>query len=168
MEYSLMVRFAVAGIVALALAGPVAAKTAPTMPIQVRGIWMTDNAEGRSQCQRYLKAVRTDNGEASPNLVGSEVISAKGLHSYAEYGEGNFYAPTRITILGRQTWRVNTALGIDGPPEPKESGRAVFTLSIIGGKLAFRMESVNNKPVSGKTKRQYFRCADVPKGLSFS
>ncbi|MBN8500063.1 MAG: hypothetical protein J0M19_02800 [Sphingomonadales bacterium] len=160
-----MTRTAILGLIGLALASPALAKPNPAMPPQVRGIWMDDNAQGRRQCQSYLAAMRKDGGDASGPLVGAEVITARSLHSYAEYGEGNFYEPRRIAALGKQKWRVDAALGLDGMPEDGEAGRATFTLSIEGGKLLVRMESINAKPASGSAVQRYFRCAAVPPGM---
>jgi hypothetical protein len=160
-----MVRFALAGIVALALAGPVLAKTAPTMPAQLRGIWMTDNAAGRTQCRDYLDPLRAKQGQAAQVLVGSLVITSQWLHGYAEYGEGNFYAPRRVTTLGQQRWRIDSALGIDGPPKASTRNSAVFTLSLVKGTLNVRLDSVNGEPGPTNAQERYFRCAAVPSGM---
>ncbi|MBK7163653.1 MAG: hypothetical protein IPH79_14755 [Sphingomonadales bacterium] len=147
------------------IAGPVAAAKISLLPNAVQGIWMTDHGEGRAQCKAYLAAMQADNEDAYRQLVGAEVISANMLHSYAEYGEGNFYQPKRIEKLGKQVWRITSAVGIDGSPEGQDSGTAKFKLSLIRGKLKWDMESFDGKPVDSWDAHLYFRCSAVPNGM---
>ncbi|RDV06013.1 hypothetical protein DXH95_00735 [Sphingorhabdus pulchriflava] len=147
------------------LAGPLAAARISLLPNAVQGIWMTDDGEGRAQCKAYLAAMQADNEDAYMQLVGAEVISANMLHSYAEYGEGNFYQPKRIEKLGKQVWRITAAVGIDGSPEGQDSGTAKFKLSLIRSKLKWDMESFDGKPVDSWDAHLYFRCTAVPTGM---
>jgi hypothetical protein len=120
---------------------------------------MTDDAEGRAQCKAYLAAMKSDGEDAYAQLPGAEVISGTMHHSYAEYGEGNFYQPKRIEMLGKNIWRINAAIGTDGSPEGQESGSADYKLSLIGQKLKWDMD------VDSWDRHVYFRCAAVPTGM---
>lgn len=161
-----MLRKAMICLTGLALAGPaLASAPAPQMPAQMRGIWMVANAAGKDQCNAYLAELRRPRSDARSKLVGSEVISARGLHSYAEYGEGNFYWAERIVALGKGKWRVHALLGLDGPPEPGAAGKAVLVFNLEGAKLAYRIESIGGAASQGQSARRYFRCAAVPAGF---
>jgi hypothetical protein len=153
--------FAIIGV----LAGPIAAARISLLPNAVQGIWMKDDSEGHGQCKAYMAAMQADSEDAHAQLVGAEVISANMLHSYAEYGEGNFYQPKRIEKLGKQTWRITAAVGIDGSPEGQDSGTAKFKLSLVRGKLKWDMESFDGKPVDSWDAHLYFRCSAVPTGM---
>lgn len=142
-------------------ATPVAAKF-PSMPKELQGIWMDDNGEGRAQCSAYKAEKGT---EAARNyLVGSEVISRKMLHSYSEYGEGNFYRPDQIKSVGKKSWTVKATLGLDQPPGDENQADAEMKLSLKNGKLTSRFVAIGGK-ASDETASVYFRCADVPAGM---
>ena len=160
-----MLRFAVLMLAGLAGAGSAFAQNPVTVPVLLRGIWMQDNGAGHSQCRDYLSAVRKKDETARNHLVGAEVIGARGLHSYAEYGEGNFYRPLRVTALGKQSWRIKTLVGFDGPPEANSGGRATLALSVMAGKLRLKVETINGRPGNGSDNKRYFRCSSVPAGM---
>lgn len=140
----------------------------PPMPKALHGVWMIDNPAGRSQCTQYKAALKKNPSEAGNRLVGSEVIHRFGQHSYAEYGEGNFYTARVVTALGKGTWRVAARLGMEGPPDPTEpAASAVIHYALIGGKLVWKLEELNGKRVGSRPARRYFRCADVPRGRAY-
>lgn len=154
------------GLIGLGVAGPAMGKAAPAaMPAPLRGIWMEDSGEGRQQCKAYLAEMRRPGGDAGSKLVGAEVITARGQHSYAEYGEGNFYTPQRVVALRKGKWRINARVGIDGPPEDGAAGTAVLTRALAGGKLDYKLNSMGGQPVDSWDEHRYFRCAPVPAGF---
>lgn len=143
------------------LATPAIAKF-PSMPKELQGIWMDDNGEGRAQCSAYKAAKRTEN--AGNFLVGSEVISRKMLHSYSEYGEGNFYRIYQIKSVGKKSWAIKASLGIDQPPGDEDQMDTEMKLSLKNGKLTSRFVTIGGK-ASDETASVYFRCANVPAGM---
>lgn len=146
------------------LAAPAAAKY-PSMPKPLLGIWMTDDAKGRTQCEAYQAALGKGLDVASEQLVGAEIISRKLVHSYAEYGEGNFYQPTSLRSTGKQAWRLKTRVGFDQTPGGEHTGSAEFTLSLRAGKLVWVNLSYDGKPVDRREEITFSRCADVPAKL---
>jgi hypothetical protein len=149
---------------AVMLAAPAAAKY-PSMPKPLLGIWMTDDAKGRAQCDAYQAALGKGLETAQNHLVGAEVISRKVVHSYAEYGEGNFYQPTSLRSIGKQAWQLKTRVGFDAMPGGEHTGSAEFTLTLRAGKLVWVNLTYDGKPVDRKDEILLSRCADVPAEL---
>lgn len=132
-------------------------------PPAIRGIWFADDAEGRDSCKAYLAAYRKLDGTARDFLVGAEVIGPEIWHSYAEYGEGNFYEIHRLTALSPGSWRVAAFTGIDGLPETGEARTDSFRIALKQGKLTRVFERVDIKPSDNSGEASFFRCAVLPK-----
>lgn len=161
-----MLRTTLVCLVGVALASSALAKApAAQTPVQLRGIWMPDNLAGKRQCKAYLAELGKPNGDTASKLVGSQVISARGLHNYAEYGEGNFYWAERTIALGKGKWRIHSLLGLDGPPVPGEAAKAVLVFNLGGARLSYRIETIDGKPADRQAARRHFRCAAVPAGF---
>lgn len=153
----------VAVLLALVAAPAYAGGEPVTFPPALQGIWMTADEEGRAQCERYLAARAGDDDEHTYNqLVGAEVVSPAMLHSYSEYGEGNFYQPTRIVATGAQQWRVTADLGIDTWPDGDLAGIAELAVALDGDTLRWSLTSIDGEPVEMQVQDRYFRCAEVP------
>ncbi len=149
---------------AMIFAAPAAAKY-PSMPKPLLGIWVTDDAKGRTQCEAYQVALGQGLDVARDQLVGAEIISRKLVHSYAEYGEGNFYQPTAIRSDSKQSWTLKTRVGFDQVPGGEHTGSAEFSLSLRAGKLVWVNLSYDGKPVDRNEEITLSRCADVPANL---
>lgn len=90
---------AAASLALAALALPAAAARPNEMPDALTGVWSDDDADGREQCALWRKdPVSRDDGYDP--LVGAVVITKGLIHSYAEYGEGNFYRIERVDAAG--------------------------------------------------------------------
>jgi hypothetical protein len=147
------------------LATPAAAKF-PSMPKALQGIWFADNVDGRASCATYTAALKSGGLDAARNhLVGAEVISRKIVHSYAEYGEGNFYQPTSIRNRGKKAWTLKTRVGFDQMPGGEHTGSAEFKLSLRGEKLGWLNISYDGKPSDRTEELALRRCADAPAKL---
>jgi hypothetical protein len=129
-------------------------------PPAIRGLWVADNAEGKSQCRAYKNADNANDDEMSRHLVGATIVSSRVVHDYSEYGEGNFFLLLGYERqTGRQSWRVKTALGIDHVPEENISQIVVLTLALSRGKLIIQRE-FGNAP--HQAAERMVRCAKVP------
>lgn len=155
----------IGAIVLLAVSNPADAKamSKPAYPPAIHGIWFADDADGRGSCKAYLAAYRKQDGTARDFLVGAEVIGPNIWHSYAEYGEGNFYEIHRLTTLGPGSWRVAAFTGIDGLPEHGEAQTDPFRIGLKQGKLVRAFETVGTRPADNGGDASFFRCAGLPK-----
>ncbi|QIG54546.1 hypothetical protein G6N82_10620 [Altererythrobacter sp. BO-6] len=152
-------------LVVLPVSAVSARETPAAFPRQVQGIWYSDDAEGRARCKAFLGGLAADDGEAYNFLVGAEVIRAGMWHSYAEYGEGNFYEIRTLGKIGKRSWRVSTLTGIDTMPDPEFSAEATFRFRIDKGILTWVFESFDGTPVDSWDEQRLFRCAPVPEGM---
>lgn len=148
----------------LVVAAPAAAKFS-SLPKVLQGVWMADDAVGRAQCDAYQAVLGQGLETARNHLVGAEVISRKIVHSYAEYGEGNFYQPTEIRNAGQKSWTLKTRVGFDQMPGGDHIGSAEFKLSLRAGKLVWENISYDGEAVSNREEILLFRCASVPAKL---
>ncbi|WP_434032049.1 hypothetical protein [[Pseudomonas] boreopolis] len=138
-----------------------AASQSDAMPEVLTGIWSDNDADGRWQCSLWRKdPVARDNGHDP--LVGAVVITRELIHSYAEYGEGNFYRVERVDATGAGSWRVHSSLYIDTLPSeaPTSSGddaplQVTDTMTLAEGELVWT--------ASGADARTLFRCGDLPR-----
>ena len=148
----------------LMFAAPVAAKF-PSLPKDLQGVWMTDDAAGRAQCDSFKTALGQGLEPALNHLVGAEIVSRKVVHSYAEYGEGNFYQPTAIRSAGKQSWTLKTRVGFDQMPGGEHDGSAEFKLTLRAGKLVWVNLTYDGKAASRQEEILLSRCASVPAKL---
>lgn len=119
------------------------------LPSALRGVWMADTAAGRGQCRRYLAAMQAGQRDrAGEQLVGATLISARVVHSYAEYGEGNFAAVQSLAATGTGRWRANVQVGFDAMPtaETQVPGRYQFRLR--GKRLAMTVQTGDDRAAS--------------------
>lgn len=138
------------------------------LPQQLQGIWMSDDDEGRTKCQRYLALpdMAPDNDEIWSVLVGSLVVHARLLHEFAEYGEGNFYLIKSMRAEGTGTWSLEAAFGADVVPTADdvrgESRHPVdsYRLAMHGKRLTFSEWPARSSP--GSRDGPYVRCGDLP------
>jgi hypothetical protein len=153
-------------ILGICLPNPLVArsKASVSYPNVVQGVWMSDDEPGRAQCRQYLEAYSRDK-TTSDFLVGAEVITKKIWHSYAEYGEGNFYFPKSLRHISRNRWRASATIGIDTMVEIGEEQTSTFRFYLSAGKLIWVVETVAGKPVDSWDEHRYFRCAGVPSGF---
>jgi hypothetical protein len=142
-----------------------AASKVISYPMAIQGIWMSDDAAGKSQCREYLAAFKENPDEASNFLVGAEIVSGNMWHSYSEYGEGNFYSLRALTKTGKQSWRASAGLGLDTLVAAPDSAPVIVTMRIEKRKLIALIEgTVGNASENGKAST-YFRCRNVPRSL---
>lgn len=137
---------------------------APTLPSSLLGIWYENNADGKRSCKAYRKIKSSNDSDAvSDSLVGSLVITAKLVHAYSEYGEGNFYAVKKVTKSGNHGWKVDTLLYIDTMPSGEEYGSGAETLNLLveSGVLVVTFEGWKDE----RNSQRYFRCSEVSKGM---
>lgn len=147
------------------VAAPAIAKY-PSLPKELQGVWFADDAEGRVQCAAYNAGLEAGGLDAARNhLVGAEVISRKVVHSYAEYGEGNFYQPTSVRSAGKQSWTLKTRVGFDQMPGGEHTGSAEFKLSLRSGKLVWLNLTFDGEPSDRTEEIVLRRCANVPAKL---
>lgn len=138
--------------------------TASTLPSPLFGIWYENNADGKRSCKAYSKIKSSKDTDAvSASLVGSLVITAKLVHAYSEYGEGNFYAVKKVTKSGNHGWKVDTLLYIDAMPSGEEydSGAETLNLLVESGVLVVTFEGWKDE----RNSQGYFRCSEVSKGM---
>lgn len=147
------------------LASPAAATGTTEFAEELRGIWFSDDDEGMERCAAYRKTMAADDGDASTYLVGAEVVSPDRWHSYADYGEGNVYAPLKAKKTGTGSWRYAVAVGIDADPFGEDAGSANFRASLVDGKLTWVIEDFDGVPVDSWDEHRYFKCAGVPDGI---
>lgn len=142
----------------------------PVMPIELRGIWSDNDADGRSQCHRYKSAAkhRRDDDSVSISLIGSLVITKNLIHAYSEYGEGDFYGVTRIVPAGRNKWQITAQVSIDTlPSEEDKEDLETFRLDLISKILYWKnYESENHKNLAADDSPGYFKCAPLTKEFS--
>ena len=131
-------------------------------PSDLQGIWFSDERDGRTQCRAYLTASKRNDDSAFDLLVGSEIIRGDLWHSFAEYGEGNFYKLRQLKKIGAQNWEVEADVGIDSYPDPLENRRAKFEVKIAMRKLLWAENSLNNRSELKDKPRRFFRCSSVP------
>lgn len=126
------------------------------LPAELAGVWSSDDADGRAQCDRY-RALPADVGESdegSTSLIGSVVITPSMIHRYSEYGEGNFYAVRGVESLGAGIWKVTVQLGIDAMPSAEDrSEMETHRLEVRQGRLNWEPQPAED--------RVYFRCGDI-------
>ena len=140
-----------------------AATVTDALPVQLHGVWMTDDAEGRGQCQRY-RAVPTppaDPDQLPYAMLGSLVVTPGLLHEYAEYGEGNFYQVRSVHLQGPGVWRVEAAFGADTLPSDDDPAAQVdgYQLELDQGRLRFTGWAPAGDP--GARGSAYVRCGDL-------
>jgi hypothetical protein len=130
-----------------------------TVPAELIGVWSSDDADGRAQCNRY-RALPADIGESDEgwvSLVGSIVITPSLIHQYSEYGEGNFYAVRGIEALGGGNWRVAVQVGIDTmPTDEGQPDTNTYRLKLKQARLRWESEAP-----AGAYASAYFRCGDI-------
>lgn len=129
------------------------------MPGDLTGVWSDNNEHGKTQCTAWRKNPR-ERADGYDPLVGAVIIRKGLIHSYSEYGEGNFYKVTQVTPAGSQRWRVRSQLYIDtmpsdDPPAPGEEAplQVTDTMTLKAGTLTW--ESDDGDP------RILFRCGDA-------
>ena len=149
-----------AALATLALPAAAMAQQAQ-MPVELIGVWSNDDEEGRAQCADYRKdPVARDDGYDP--LVGAVIIRKGLIHSYSEYGEGNFYKVERVSPAGAKSWRIRSRLYLDTrPPEgPARSGEdnstpVTDTLTLKGATLSWEAPE--------EEARTLFRCGNLPR-----
>lgn len=135
------------------------ARQLATLPAELIGVWSSDGADGRAQCDRY-RALPADVGESDDgwiSLVGSVVITPYMFHQYSEYGEGNFNAVRGVQTLGPGNWKVAVQVGIDTMPADEDQSDAdTYRLKLQQGRLSLKSET----SAEGRAS-VYFRCGDI-------
>lgn len=157
-----VIRWASAPLLLAALAAPLAAMAQKTaMPAELIGMWSDDTEEGRAQCADYRRNPRPDADGYDP-LVGSVLIRNGLIHSYSDYGEGNFYRIVRLAPAGPKSWRVISRLYLDTmpsegpvPPGGDEPIEMADTLTLKGGLLVWESSDADT--------RTLFRCGNLPR-----
>lgn len=156
------IRRAIVPLTLAALASPVAAAAQQaSMPAELIGMWSDDTEEGRAQCADYRKNPMPDADGYDP-LVGAVLIRKGMIHSYSDYGEGNFYRILRVSPSGAKSWRVSSRLYLDtmpseGPVQPGEDEpiETTDTLTLKGGMLVWESSDADS--------RTLFRCGSLPR-----
>ena len=143
-------------------ASSAAALSVNVYPRDLQGIWFSDERDGRTQCRAYLTAFKSNDDSAFDLLVGSEVISGDLWHSFAEYGEGNYYKLRQLKKIGAQIWQVEADVGIDSYPDPQESRRAQFEVKIAKRRLLWTENSLDYRSELKRKARRFFLCSSVP------
>lgn len=143
-------------------ASSAAALSIHAYPSDLQGIWFSDERDGRTQCRAYLTASKSNDDSAFDLLVGSEIISGDLWHSFAEYGEGNFYKLRQLKKIGAQSWKVEADVGIDSYPDPLENQRAKFEVKTAKRRLLWTENSLGNRSELKGKARRFFRCSSVP------
>lgn len=140
-------------------AAPDSERQSLTLPAQLIGVWSSDDADGRAQCDRY-RALPADIGGSDDgwiSLIGSVVITPSMIHQYSEYGEGNFYAVRGIETLGVGGWKVVVQVGIDTiPADEDQSDTDTYRLKLQQERLSLEPEAPAEDHAS-----VYFRCGDI-------
>lgn len=131
------------------------------MPAELIGIWSNDDEEGRAQCADYRKDPFARDDGYDP-LVGAVVIRKGLIHSYSEYGEGNFYKVEQVSPSGAKRWRIRSRLYLDTRPPDRpvrsgddESTPVTDTLTLEGATLSWEAPE--------EETRTLFRCGGLPK-----
>lgn len=138
--------------------------TASTLPSSLFGIWYENNADGKRSCKAYIKIKSSKDTDAvSASLVGSLIITAKLVHDYSDYGEGDFYAVKNVAKLGSHGWKVNTLVSVDTMPSDNgyDSGAETLNLVVESGVLVVTIEGWKDQ----RNSQGYFRCSEVSKGM---
>lgn len=130
-------------------------------PDAVQGVWMADDADGRAQCERYRAVAGVEGDDRINQLVGAEVVSPQAWHSFAEYGEGNFYFIRDTAKIGPQAWRFTAAVGIDTAVDDGDLSQATFRARIEGRQMIWVFESFDGTPVDSWDEQRLFRCAPL-------
>lgn len=141
------------------------AKTAPTFPKAIQGIWISDDEEGQTQCRRYLEASRQDGVDSSDYLVGAIIIRSTMWHIYLEYGEGASYEILSLEKLDGRRWRFSARGYENGEPQAFRYQPMVSRVRLDDRKLIWNLESYGGLPVDSWDEHRYFRCAPVPHSL---
>jgi hypothetical protein len=94
-------------------------------------------------------------------LLGGLIITKHLVHSYAEYGEGNFYAIKRVVDLGNRSWEVDALIGIDALPSEGDA-EGTFRFAVDSGLLSMNRLNVAE---GGAYASGLFRCGEVLDGL---
>lgn len=143
-----------------AIASPVAANAQERgMPAELIGVWSNDDGEGKKQCAAY-RANPIPRQDGYDPQVGSVIITKALIHSYAEYGEGNFYKVDSVSRTGAKRWLVRSYLYLDvlppdGPPkaDPESAAYTGDTLTLKGKTLIWTGPEAET--------RTLFRCASL-------
>lgn len=143
-------------------ASSAAALSVHVYPRDLQGIWFGDKRDGRTQCRAYLTASKSNDDSAFDLLVGSEIISGDLWHSFAEYGEGNFYKLRQLKKIGAKSWQLEADVGIDSYPDPLENRRAKFEVKIAKRRLLWTENSLDYRSELKGKARRFFLCSSVP------
>jgi hypothetical protein len=125
------------------------------IPGPLGGVWYIDDADGRASCQRYLTtdADAIERTGQDP-LVGAVVISRQIVHRYSEYGEGNFFVVSKVSMEREGAWALRGQVFVDYLPGEDERGAEfseLFVLSKNGMALS----------TSSAASITLFRCGSV-------
>jgi hypothetical protein len=130
------------------------------MPKPLLGVWHENTEEGRRQCERYryLGQQRGPIDEAPDPLVGAVVITDQMVHTYAEYGEGDFFSIQDVKRLSRGEWRVRSFVYIDTMPADDEIGaESIDRFSLQNGTLHLTADVQDKRTQT----EMLFRCGSV-------
>lgn len=140
-------------------AAPDSGRQSVTLPAELIGVWSSDDADGRAQCDRY-RALPADIGGSDDgwiSLIGSLVITPNMIHQYSEYGEGSFNAVRGVETLGAGDWKVTVQVGLDTiPAEGGQSDTDTYRLILQSDRLMLESGAPAEKHAS-----VYFRCGDI-------
>jgi hypothetical protein len=134
------------------------------MPKPLLGVWHENSVEGRRQCERYrrLGPKQQPVDEAADPLVGAVVITDQMVHTYSEYGEGDFFSIQNVQLLSRGEWRVRSLVYIDTMPTDDQLGsESIDRFSLHKGTLRWTRDDQSDHErakLSG-----FFRCGPVRK-----
>jgi hypothetical protein len=143
-----------------------ASDTKPRFPRTLQGIWYDDDRAGHVQCQGYKKAEQANDHAVSGLLVGAVLINDSIMHSYSEYGEGNFYELRRLKKTDRNIWIAGVAIGIDTLPKATQGEDDILTLQLTKATLTVKTKSdFRDLKDSWSLDYKLRRCADVPVGF---
>lgn len=114
--------------------------TGARLPDALRGVWYPDTDAGRADCQAYraLTPEQAKRDAGGTPLVGATVVLGRLVHQFAEYGEGNFYAPRDVHTLADGQWRLHSLLWLDERPAANAPADDSSQSSVDG--LALRNE----------------------------
>lgn len=151
-------------------AQPVAGATkGGQLPAELLGVWHADDEEGRAACARYRALPATlpeetfDVGDVPhwATMVGAMVVTPRLMHSYAEYGEGNFYEIVKVSSTGTNAWMLKARVGIDVIPDADD---ALVTETILVKLEGDRMRLAWPDDPREQSETS-FRCGDVRSDL---
>ena len=132
------------------------------MPEALIGVWHRNDSDGRQACEAYRKITSAnDIDEESNALLGGLIITKHLVHSYAEYGEGDFYAIKRVVDLDNRSWEVDALIGIDTLPSEGDA-EGTFRFAVDSGLLSMNRTDVAE---GGAYASGFFRCGEVLDGL---